>query len=59
MRVTEIAKENDFKGVWVELAPKNDFQRQPLTKYLRLTLVLMGSSALREMFTFCFSRVLS
>ena len=30
---------------------------QPVTKYLRLTLVFMWSSALREKFHFCFSRV--
>ena len=29
---------------------------QPGTKYLRLTLVFMCSSALREKFNFCFSR---
>ena len=41
IRVTEIAKEIKFKGVWAELQPKNRFQRQPVTQYLRLTLVFM------------------
>ena len=30
---------------------------QPFTKYLRLTLVFLWNSALREKFNFCFSRV--
>ena len=54
MRVTEIAKEIKLKGVLGELALKTDSQRQPVTKYLTITLVLMWSSALRETFNFCF-----
>ena len=33
------------------------FELQPLTKYLRLTLVSMWSNALRQKFNFCFSTV--
>ena len=40
-RVTKIVKESKFEGVWVELAAKKCFQRQPFTKYFRLTLVSM------------------
>ena len=39
--VTEITKEIKFKGVWGELEPKKGLQRQPVTKYLRRTLVSM------------------
>ena len=41
LRVTKIVKEIRFEGVWVELEAKKRFQRQPFTKYLRLTLVSM------------------
>ena len=41
MRVTEIVKQTKFKGVWGKLAPNKGFQRQPVTKYFRLILVLM------------------
>ena len=41
IRVTEIAKEIKFKVVWGELQPKMGFQRQPVTKYMRLALVFM------------------
>ena len=34
-------KEIKIKGVWDELEPKNEFQRQPVTKYLRLILVVV------------------
>ena len=40
LRVTKIVKEIKFEGVWDELESKNGFQRQSVTKYLRLTLVL-------------------
>ena len=55
IRVTEIAKEIKFKGVWGALEPKRGFQAQPATGYLRLTLVFMWGSALREGFSLCFS----
>ena len=59
-RVIEIAKEIKCKGVWGKvwgnLEPKKGFQRQPVTKFLRLTLVFMRSSALQEKFNFFFSR---
>ena len=41
IRVTEIAKEIKFKRVWGNLESKKGFQRQPITKYLRLTLVFV------------------
>ena len=56
-RVTKIVKEIKVERVWGELEAKNCFQKQPFTKYSRLTLVFMGKSALREKFSFCFSRV--
>ena len=57
LRVTEIVKEIKFEGVWGGLETQKCFQRQSFTKYLRLTLVSMSNSALREKFNFCFSRV--
>ena len=55
-RATETAKEIKFKGVWHELESKTGLQRQPVTRYLGLTLALMWGSALREGFLFfkCF-----
>ena len=50
LRVTKIVKEIKFEGVWGELEVIICFQRQPFTKYLRLTLVSMWNSALREKF---------
>ena len=35
--VTKIVKEINFEEVWDELESKKDFQRQSVTKYLRLT----------------------
>ena len=55
IRVTQIARQMKFKAVCFEIAPKKDLQRQP-ADYLRLTLVLMWSSAMRETFNFCFSK---
>ena len=52
IRVAQIAKEIKFKGVCGKLESKNGFQKQPVTKYLRLTLVFLKSSALREKFNF-------
>ena len=57
LRVTKNVKEIMFEGVWGELESKKCFQRQQITKYLRLTLVLMSNSAPREKFSFCLSRV--
>ena len=54
IRVTKIVKEIKFEWVLVELGAKNCFQRKSLTKYLRLILVFMRKSALREKFNFCF-----
>ena len=50
-------KENKHEGVWDMLEVKKCFQRQSFTKYLELTLVFMGNSALREKYSFCFSIV--
>ena len=41
LRVTKIVKEIKFQGVWGELGSKKCFQRQQLTKYLRLTLFFL------------------
>ena len=40
IEVTEIRKEINFKGVSGKIEPEKSFQRKPVTKYLRLTLVL-------------------
>ena len=44
-RVTKIVKDIKLEGVWCELESKIGFQRQPVTKYLRLTLVFTWHSA--------------
>ena len=54
LRFTEIFKEIKFDGVWDGLETQKCFQRQSFTKYLRLTLVSLSNSALREKFNFCF-----
>ena len=54
-RVTKIFKEIKFEGDWVELEAKAFLQRDPFTKYLTLTAVFIGNSALREIFHFLFS----
>ena len=41
LRVIKIVKKNKFEGVWGELESKKGFQRQSVTKYLRLTLAFM------------------
>ena len=46
--IAPIVKESTFEGVWNKLEAKICFQRQPFTRYLRLTLVLMCSNVLRE-----------
>ena len=56
LRVTKILKEIKFEAVWDEFESSKVFQRKSFTKYLRLTLVFMWGSALREKFNFCFSR---
>ena len=53
---TKIVKEIKFEIIWGKLEAKNYFQRQSFTKYLRLTLVSMLSSALCEKFNFSFSK---
>ena len=40
--------------VWDEMEPKNIYQSQSFKKYLRLTLVSMLKSTLREKLNFCF-----
>ena len=39
LRVTKIANEIKFEGIWGELEPKNCLQRRSFIKHLRLTLV--------------------
>ena len=41
LRVTKIFKEIKLEGVSGDLEPKKDFQRQSVTKYVRLTLVFI------------------
>ena len=57
LRVTKNVKEIKFEGVWDELESKNGFQRQSVTKYLRLTLVLGWNSAPLERFNHYISGV--
>ena len=57
LRVAKIVKEIKFEEVWGELESKTSFQRQSFTKYLRLALVFMSNSTLRDRFDFCFARV--
>ena len=52
--VTKIVKEIKFEGIWGKLEAKKCFQRQSCPKYLRVPLVFMWNSALREKFSFCF-----
>ena len=37
-----MVKEIKFEGIWGELEAKTCFQRQPVTKYLRLTPVYIA-----------------
>ena len=48
LRITKIVKEIKFEGIWAKLKAKNCFHRQSFTKYLRLTLVFMQNSRLRQ-----------
>ena len=57
LRVTTIDKEIKFEGGLGQVRSKNSFRRQSFTKYLRLTLVFMLDSVLREKFDSCFSSV--
>ena len=41
LRVTKNVKEIKFELAWGELESKETFQRQQVTKYLRLTLAFM------------------
>ena len=43
-KLQKILKKNNVGGVQDDLESKNDFQRQAVTKYLRLTLVAMCKS---------------
>ena len=52
LRVTKIVKEITFGKILVELESKEGFQRQSFIIYLRLTLVFMRHSELREKFNF-------
>ena len=54
LQVTKIVKEIKFAGVWDKIESKTGFQRQSVTKYLRLTVVFTCNSALREKFNFFF-----
>ena len=56
-RVTKFAKEIKSEGFSGKFESKKGFQRQTVTKYLRLTLVFMSNSALRERFKCYFSEV--
>ena len=50
LRFTKVVKEINFERVWVELEGKNCSKTQSFKKCLRLTVVLMQNSALREKF---------
>ena len=52
-----MAKKITFEGVWGDLESRGDFQRQSVTKYLRLTLVYTGNSTLQEKFNCYFFEV--
>ena len=49
-RITKIVKEITFQRVFNKLASLRGFQRQPVTKHLRLPLVFMWNRVLRETF---------
>ena len=55
LRATEIVKEVTFEDVWDELESKKGFQRQSVTKYLRLLLVFMWNSEPQQKFNGYFS----
>ena len=48
LRVTNIVKEIPFGGIWGELFSKVAFQRQSVTKYLRLTRALPETAHCEE-----------
>ena len=51
----KIVEELEFEVLWDELELKKCFQRQSVTKYLRLTLVFIRNRAPREKFNRYFS----
>ena len=60
LRLSKIPNEIKFVEVWGKLESKNMFERQPLTKYLRLTLVLVFicKSLLPELIKLLFAETL-
>ena len=56
LTVPKNVKEIIFERVLRELESKKYFQRQQLSKYLRLTVAFMCNTAQQEKFNFCFSR---
>ena len=54
LRVTKTMKEIKFEGAWCKLEANYCFQRHPLPKSMRQTLVLVRNHALREKFNFNF-----
>ena len=57
LRVTKNVKEIKFEEIWGKLVSRKGFQRQSVSKYLRLTLVFTLNSTLREKFNCYFSEV--
>ena len=59
LKVTEIAKETGFKGLWGELGPGGGggFTGSAGHRVFEATLVFMWGSALWEKFNLCFSIV--
>ena len=57
IRIIENAKEIKIKGVLGELESKKGFQRETVTKRLKLTLVFMRSSTLQEKFNSVFQEL--
>ena len=55
LRITKILEEINFEWVCDESESKSAFQRQSVTRYLRLTLVSMWKSRQCEKFNRCFS----
>ena len=55
LTLSKIIEEINFQGVWDELGSRKVFQRQSVTKYLRLTLVSIKNRAPREKLSCYFS----
>ena len=53
----KIVKRTNFEGFWVKLESRKGFQRQLVAKYLKITLVFMCNSALRQKFNCYFSEI--